>query len=202
MRLHLSWLRTNHGLTPSATLDGSNCTLAGPDVWQLYLRDAGSLRRGWNFAAAGADTHSRTLRLLLPLTAHPLLAPYSTRSRDTCNSSISIFNVSCQLASFADIAYAGAHGVHLQQYSTNVNQIPDSFVATAAAQFAAGQTTRTIAQPLGATNPMARNLRIPRSALPQLSLDSSDRPYPQYTGLESGADMDAVAAPTIRCRLP
>ena len=38
---------------------------------------------------------------------------------------------------FADVAYAGSHGVHLQQYQTNVNQIPDSFVTQAAAQYAA-----------------------------------------------------------------
>src|SRR5208282_6606111 len=27
---------------------------------------------------------------------------------------------------FADVAYAGSHGVHLEQYSTNINQLPDS----------------------------------------------------------------------------
>src|SRR5207253_9562949 len=40
---------------------------------------------------------------------------------------------------FADVAYAGSHGVHLPQFETHVNQIPDSFVAQAAAQAAAGQ---------------------------------------------------------------
>ena len=35
---------------------------------------------------------------------------------------------------FADVAYAGSHGVNLAQYSTNIDQIPDSFVAQAAAQ--------------------------------------------------------------------
>src|SRR5207249_2384589 len=33
---------------------------------------------------------------------------------------------------FADVAYAGSHGVHLPQFNPNVNQIPDSFVAQAA----------------------------------------------------------------------
>jgi len=45
---------------------------------------------------------------------------------------------------FVDIAYAGAHGVHLQQYSTNVNQISDSLIAGAATQYAAGQTVRLL----------------------------------------------------------
>ena len=35
---------------------------------------------------------------------------------------------------FIDAAYAGSHGVHLQQYSTNIDQIPDNFVAQAGAQ--------------------------------------------------------------------
>ena len=33
---------------------------------------------------------------------------------------------------FADVAYAGSHGVHLEQSNTNVNQIPDSFIKQAA----------------------------------------------------------------------
>ena len=32
---------------------------------------------------------------------------------------------------FADVAYAGAHGVHLPQSNPNVNQIPDSFISQA-----------------------------------------------------------------------
>ena len=57
---------------------------------------------------------------------------------------------------FADVAYAGSHGVHLEQYSTNINQIPDSFVAQAAAQAATGATP-TIATSFataGQTNPL------------------------------------------------
>ena len=30
---------------------------------------------------------------------------------------------------FADVAYAGSHGVHLEQFNTNVNQIPDRFIS-------------------------------------------------------------------------
>ena len=57
---------------------------------------------------------------------------------------------------FADVAYAGSHGVHLEQYSTNINQIPDSFVAQAAAQATTGATP-TIATSFataGQTNPL------------------------------------------------
>jgi len=33
---------------------------------------------------------------------------------------------------FADIAYAGSHGVHLEQFNTNINQIPDQFISPSA----------------------------------------------------------------------
>ena len=41
---------------------------------------------------------------------------------------------------FLDAAYAGSHGVHLENFnpSVNINQIPDSFIAQAATQYAPG----------------------------------------------------------------
>src|SRR4029077_5848155 len=48
---------------------------------------------------------------------------------------------------FADVAYAGSHGVHLEQFRTNVNQIPDRFINQAQQQFDGGQTV-AIAQPV------------------------------------------------------
>ena len=41
---------------------------------------------------------------------------------------------------YLDVAYAGAHGVHLPQFNTNINQIPDSFIQQAQTQFNQGQT--------------------------------------------------------------
>jgi hypothetical protein len=78
---------------------------------------------------------------------------------------------------FVDVAYAGSHGVHLEQYSTHVNQIPDSFVAQAAAQAAAGQPVsiaQTIANPMAGTSP---NATIGAATITAGQLD---RPYPQY----------------------
>src|SRR4029077_17374396 len=46
---------------------------------------------------------------------------------------------------FVDVAYAGSHGVHLEQFNTNINQIGDNFINQAAQQAAAGQTV-TIGQ--------------------------------------------------------
>jgi hypothetical protein len=83
---------------------------------------------------------------------------------------------------FADIAYAGSHGVHLEQFNTNINQIPDSFIATAAQQYASGGSAAvTIAQPV-VTYPFSQSL--PGSLGPGVLLQGQlDRPFPQYSGL-------------------
>ena len=84
------------------------------------------------------------------------------------------------------MAYAGSHGVHLPQFNTNINQIPDSFISQAAQQEAAGQPYRYRADrsesvycPLCNT-PNAFPARCPLATSVQGQLD---RPYPQYTGL-------------------
>ena len=81
---------------------------------------------------------------------------------------------------FADVAYAGSRGVHLEQFDTQVNQIPDSFIALAAAQ-AAGGNTPDIAK-LVTTYPFNQNLpgRLGPGKLIQGQLD---RPFPQYQNL-------------------
>ncbi len=53
---------------------------------------------------------------------------------------------------FADVAYAGSHGVHLEQFNTNVNQIPDSFITQAASNSAPAGQPVAIAQKLPARN--------------------------------------------------
>src|SRR6266849_4568507 len=88
---------------------------------------------------------------------------------------------------FVDVAYAGAHGVHLPQFNTNINQIPDSFIRQAATQCAEvnGKCTGpvTIAQFVPVANyPFSVNL--PGSLAPgNLTQGQLDRPFPQYTGL-------------------
>jgi hypothetical protein len=81
---------------------------------------------------------------------------------------------------YLDVAYAGAHGVHLPQFNTNINQIPDGFIQQAQAQFNQGQTP-TIAQPV-TSYPFSQAL--PGSLGPgNLIQGQLDRPYPQYAGL-------------------
>jgi hypothetical protein len=94
------------------------------------------------------------------------------------------FDIQRQLPAgfFADVAYAGSHGVHLEQFNTNINQIPDSFIAQAAQQYATGGTAAvTIAKPV-ATYPFSQSL--PGSLGPGVLLQGQlDRPFPQYAGL-------------------
>jgi hypothetical protein len=104
---------------------------------------------------------------------------------------------------FADVAYAGSHGVHLEQSNTNINQIPDSFISQAAAQYAAGGAAAVaIAQPV-ATYPFSQNL--PGSLGPGVLINGQlDRPYPQYSGLNlngyqcCGSNYNALQATLTR----
>jgi len=109
---------------------------------------------------------------------------------------------------FADIAYAGSHGVHLPQFNTNINQIPDSFINQATAQAAARQPV-TIAQPVAAY-PFACPLCNPANSLPGalgqgvLLQGQLDRPFPQYAGLNlngqgcCGSSYNALQATVTR----
>jgi hypothetical protein len=81
------------------------------------------------------------------------------------------------LGFFADVAYAGSHGVHLQQYSTHINQIGQSFINQAATQAAAGQPV-SIAQTV--PNPLAGSANATIGA-PTIVAGQLVRPYPQYT---------------------
>jgi len=83
---------------------------------------------------------------------------------------------------YADVAYAGGHGVHLPAFNPNMNQIPDSFIAQAQAQANQGLTP-TIAQVVPvAAYPFSQPLPggLGPSSLIQGQLD---RPYPEYAGL-------------------
>jgi hypothetical protein len=170
----------DQGLTPNSTLDQSGCTFnpgAGGAAGTLTNCTPGP------FGAAGIlppPGRQGNTSAFVATNGNPTLAPWTNPKPGY----VQQYNLDIQRqlgkGFFADIAYAGAHGVHLQQYSTNINQIPDSFVAQAAAQAAAGQTP-TIAQPLGAANPLVspdpslQGLTVPKGQL--------NRPFPQYTGL-------------------
>jgi len=72
---------------------------------------------------------------------------------------------------FADVAYAGSMGVHLEQYNTNVDQLNDKLWSQGAA------LTTQVANPMAGTNPNP-SLNGATVAAGQL-----ERPYAQYNGL-------------------
>jgi hypothetical protein len=172
----------NQGLYPNATLDANTCSLSGASFANFTCTVPGPFDNGV-LAPPGRTGGNAALSQFVASNGSPTLAPYG----DPKPGYVEQWNLDIQrqlpAGFFVDVAYAGSKGVHLEQYSTNINQIPDSFVAQAAAQYAAGQTV-TIGQTFtqtGTHNPIS-------SPDPSLQGDGIvvgqlDRPYPQYTGL-------------------
>ena len=80
-------------------------------------------------------------------------------------------------------AYVGSKGTHLAQYSQQINQISDSLLSQAAAEFAAGgRSAVTLLQPTA--NPFFVNGRALALATPSTTVGQLLRPYPQYTSVE------------------
>jgi hypothetical protein len=185
----------DHGLSPSATLNQNGCTLTGPGGGALagltnvfQCTGAGPFGQGVStlIAPAGRNPQPNVSTFFVNASG-PTTADYTGYKPGY----VEQWNLDIQRelpgGFFADIAYAGAHGVHLQQYSTNVNQISDSLLATAAGQAAAGQTV-TIAQPFAGTYPFV-NFNLPGSLGPgSLNVAQMDRPYPQFGGLNLYGD--------------
>ena len=169
---------TNAGLTPFSTLDGFNCTLPpGTSFASFTCAQPGPFGSGGIVLPPGRNGNTSAFAAAA---GSIRLAPYL----DPKNGYVQQWNFDIQrelpAGFFADVAYAGSHGVHLPQFETHVNQIPDSFVAQAAAQAAAGQPVaiqQTIANPMAGTS---ANATIGGATIVAGQLD---RPYPQYTDL-------------------
>jgi len=194
------------GLTPSATLNQNTCTLSAQNG-PLVCTGQGPFNTG------GANN-------LVPVAGRnpqPNVSQYILNQNNFSATGYTVqkygyseqYNLDIQRelpgGFFADIAYAGSHGVHLEQFNTNVNQIPDSFISQAAQQFAAGQPV-AIAQGVtasGGTYPFSQNL--PGALGPaNLIQGQLDRPYPQYSGVNlngygcCGSSYNALQATVTR----
>lgn len=187
---------TDSYITPAATLDGNGCSFgfSGTSVLPATYpggfgcANSGPFSAGTIVAPPGRNAQPN-LSAFIAANGSPTLAPYSgvNGSGGPKYGYVEQYNFDIQrqlpAGFFADVAYAGSHGVHLQQYSTNIDQIPDSFVAQAAAQAAAGATP-TIATQI--TNPMAGTSANTTIGGPMIAAGQFDRPYPEYTGLNLG----------------
>jgi hypothetical protein len=183
----------NRGLTPASRLgptptdpNASTCTLSAPGAANFSCATLGPF--GATLVVPPGRNPQPPVGSGLPSGASGFILAQQSFSATGYtvqkNGSVQQWNLDLQrelpAGFFVDVAYAGAHGVHLPQFNTNINQIPDSFISQAAAQAAAGQTV-TIAQPVAAY-PFSVNL--PGSLGPgNLIQGQLDRPFPQYTGL-------------------
>jgi hypothetical protein len=178
-------------ITPSAMLDGDNCSynFSGTSVFPLRGSDKFGCAQSGPFGNSGiiAPPGRNYSNLPIPgvtnlssfvaFNGNPGLAPYYGIGGNSNPKYGYVeqynFDIQRQLPAgfFADVAYAGSHGVHLEQYSTTIDQLPD----TAWSQGAA--LTTQIPNPMQGTNPNP-SLNGPTVAAGQLQ-----RPYPQYNGL-------------------
>ena len=163
------------GLTPASTLHDSNCTLSGGV-----------------FTCATPGPFGASLVAPPGRNPQPSVSGYALSLQDVAatgftvqkNGSVQQWNLDLQrelpAGFFVDVAYAGAHGVHLPQFDTNINQIPDSLITAAAAQAAQG-VTPTIAQPVALTDYPFSPALSGSLAPGNLNRGQLDRPFPQYT---------------------
>jgi hypothetical protein len=189
---------TNKYITPASNLDGADCGFTtngftGPTGSSVFTAPRGPdgfiCTQSGPFGNAGilappGRNAAPTLSSFVAANGSPGLSPYFGYGGEGPKYGYVEqwnFDIQRQLPAgfFADVAYAGSHGVHLQQYQTNINQIPDSFVAQAAAQAAANQTV-TIGQLIPNTLAGSTNTTI---SSPTISAGQFDRPYPEYNGL-------------------
>ncbi len=161
---------TNGYLTPFSTLNGTTaggvgCTFNG--TAPTCGDNSGP------FGAAGIGLPpGRTVSASITADANgsPTLAPWADPKYGYVEQYN--FDIQRQLPAgfFADVAFAGSHGVHLEQYNTDINQIPDSFLSQTTA------LTTPVANPLvGSLYAGLAGATIPAGQL--------DRPYPEYNNI-------------------
>ena len=169
---------TNGFISPASTLDASDCTQAGQSFATFSCATPGPFGPNGIILAPGRNAQP-SVSAFVAANGTPTVAPYF----DPKYAYVEQYNLDVQrqlpLGLFVDVAYAGSHGVNLAQYSTNIDQIPDSFIAQAQQQFNAGLTP-TIATLIA--NPLAGSTNATISA-PTIFAGQLDRPYPQYKGI-------------------
>jgi hypothetical protein len=158
---------TDSYVTPFSTLNGTNCTLAGTTFASFSCADTAGPFGAQGILLPPGRNPQPNLSAFVAANGSPTLAPHANPKYGY----VEQYNIDIQrqlpAGFFLDLAYAGSHGVHLQQYSTHIDQIPDSFLSQQAGLIA------PVPNPLvGSPKP---NLNGPTIEAGQL-----DRRYPQY----------------------
>jgi len=176
----------DHGVTPAASLNANTCTAPGDGT--ITCLGAGPFNQGTGgtgannlVAVPGRNPQPNVSQYIL--TQNNFSATGYTVQKYGYNEQWN-FDIQRELpwGFFADVAYAGAHGVDLPQSNPNINQIPDRFINQANSQFATGGAAAVaITQPV-AIYPFSQAL--PGALGPTgLIQGQLDRPYPQYAGV-------------------
>jgi hypothetical protein len=189
---------TNGYITPVSNLDGASCGFTtagftGAPVFASRGPDGFICTQSGPFGNAGilpppGRNAAPTLSSFVAANGSPGLAPYYGYGGEGPKYGyVEQWNLDIQrqlpAGFFADVAYAGSHGVHLQQYQTNIDQIPDSFVAQAAAQYAANPNVTPTIGTLVTNNLNSPTTALNPTATPMIHEGQYDRPYPEYNGL-------------------
>jgi len=158
---------TNSYLTPFSTLNGTNCTLAGATFASFSCADTAGPFGAQGILLPPGRNPQPNLSAFVAANGSPTLAPHANPKYGY----VEQYNLDIQrqlpAGFFVDLAYAGSHGVHLQQYSTHINQIPDQFLS---------QQAGLIAQ---VPNPLAGSPQ-PNLNGPTINAGQLERPFPQY----------------------
>ncbi len=177
---------TNAYATPFSTLDGTNCTQAGGSFATFSCAQSGPFGTAGYIFPPGRNPG---ISSFVAANGSPTLNPYTNPKEGY----VQQYNLDVQRQVgwgwFLDAAYAGSHGVHLENFnpSVNINQIPDSFIAQAATQYDPTLTNPnqnvTIAQRIA--NPLvgSPNAALNPTVTPLIFQGQMDRPYPEYNGL-------------------
>jgi len=211
----------DQGVTPAASLNTNTCYLPANNT--LSCSGAGPFNQGTYPVGANPGAGANNLTPVPGRNPQPNVSQYILTQNNFSATGYTVqkygylqqYNLDFQrqlpLGFFADVAYAGSHGVHLEQSNTNINQIPDSFLAQAATQYVpcavAGcdpSAGVTIHQKVSVANyPFSQNLPggLGSGVLLQGQLD---RPYPQYAGVNlngyqcCGSSYNALQATVTR----
>jgi hypothetical protein len=185
-------------VTPAAMLDGDSCGytsagFSGTSVFKaprgpngFICTQSGPFGNAGIIAPPGRNYSNlpipgvTNLSSFVAFNGNPTLAPYYGISGHSSPKYgyVEQYNLDIQrqlpAGFFADVAYAGSHGVHLEQYSTTINQLPDTLWSQGAALIA------PVSNPMKGTNP--------NSSLNGATVEAGqlERPYPQYNGLALG----------------
>jgi len=158
---------TDSYVTPFSTLNGTNCTLAGTTFATFSCADTAGPFGAKGILLPPGRNPQPNLSAFVAANGSPTLAPHANPKYGY----VEQYNIDIQrqlpTGFFVDLAYAGSHGVHLQQYSTHINQISDSLLSQQAGLIA------QVSNPLvGSPKPNLNGATIEAGQL--------ERPFPQY----------------------